>query len=219
VSAHQLTTRSLALALLAVSISPYVARANDQQKAEKQCKKMTAMSADATARTIISQSMADFLKVDRMQLVRERRTLNLTYGSLFVAHELAPSDVQLAIVAAQLQNGKSVVQVANDSKADWHAIAEAAKKFNARIEDDVYKHFLRAEVNKQIVPADKYNPQADVIKADADVTPEEIAQAHQIYVFWRDRAAPNRAANLDTASQTAVGKSADVFKGGDRPRP
>jgi len=218
-SAHRLTTRSRILAWLTILlIGTLPALAGDQQKADKQCRRITAITADAMARSIVSQSIADFLGVERMQLVRERHALNLSYGSLFLAHELTPAGAPMAATAAQLQNDKNLATIAPSSNANWHAIAEAGRRLNAKIEDDIYKHFLHDAADKQLIPADKYNPDADIVKADTNISPEEVAQAHQIYVFWRDRAAPNHTTNLDSASQTIVGKSADVFKGGDRPR-
>lgn len=212
--------RSFHLLLLTVFLACSATHSfgNDQQKADKQCRRITATTADPMARTIVSQSMADSLKVERVQLVRERHAMNLNYGSLFIAHQLAAAGSPMIEIANQLQSGKNMAEIAAAHHADWHAIADAAKRLNGKIEDDVYKHFLHAEADKPLVLADKYNPDLDVVKADSDVTPEEIAQARQIYVFWRDRAAPNKNANLDSAAQTTVGKSADIFKGGERPR-
>ena len=65
--------------------------ASDQEKAEKQIRMMTAMSRDDTARSIISRTFADVFKMQRPQMVVERKNLGLNYGGLFLAHELALS--------------------------------------------------------------------------------------------------------------------------------
>lgn len=171
----------------ALSASP--AFSSDQQKAEKQLRKISAMATDVTARGIVSRSMSDVLKIDRDQLQRERRAMNLSYGSLLVAHELTERGMKMLDVAIRLQAHASIFDIANEQHADWKKIADDAKKLNGRIEDNIYKHFLHAEVDKGRDLTDKYDATADWVKADADPTPAEIVEAQESYVQWRDRAA------------------------------
>jgi len=83
--------RALYLAILLIAPSVISARADDQEKAEKQIRMMTATSWDDTGRSIVSRIFADVFKVPRSQLLAERRAQGLSYGSLFLAHELISS--------------------------------------------------------------------------------------------------------------------------------
>ncbi|HET9995290.1 MAG TPA: hypothetical protein VFQ18_07790, partial [Candidatus Acidoferrum sp.] len=65
------------LLVLTAALSAVPAFSDDQQKAEKQIRKISAMATDVNARSIVSRSMSDMLKVERNQLQRERRAMNL----------------------------------------------------------------------------------------------------------------------------------------------
>jgi hypothetical protein len=67
--------------LLALTLA-VLAFGDDQQKAEKQLHKITAMATDATGRRVVSITVADVLEAKRPDLVMERRTMNLNYGDL-----------------------------------------------------------------------------------------------------------------------------------------
>jgi hypothetical protein len=89
----------------------------------------------------------------------------------------------------RLQAHETIFQIANEQHADWKKIADDAKKLNGRIEDNIYKHFLHADADRDRDLTDKYDSTADWVKTDADATPAEIVEAQEIYVQWRDRAA------------------------------
>lgn len=191
---------------------------SDQQKAEKRLHQISALALDNTARTIINRTMAEMVHAERIELVRQRRAMNLSYGSLFIAHQLtAASGAKMLDIALQLEEGKNIVQIANERNADWKAIGEAAKKLNRKIEDNVYRHFQRSEPDMQLATAEKYDADSDVVRADLAVTPEEIAGARELYVFWRNRAAAPNSGALDSKTETNLGKAADIYKGGERP--
>jgi hypothetical protein len=177
------------LLVLAATLSAVPAFSDDQQKAEKQIRKISAMATDVNARSIVSRSMSDMLKIERNQLQRERRAMNLNYGCLFIAHELTARGLKMMDVAMRLQAHETVFQIANEQHADWKKIADDAKKLNGRIEDNIYKHFLHADADRDRDLSDKYDSTADWVKTDADPTPAEIVEAQEIYVQWRDRAA------------------------------
>jgi len=59
--------------------------ADDQQKAEKQTQKITAMATDSNARRTVSMTISDVLGITRRELLRERRRTGLNYGALFIA--------------------------------------------------------------------------------------------------------------------------------------
>jgi hypothetical protein len=174
--------------LLAIlSTTPILA--DDQQKAEKQIRKITAMASDVTARAIVSRAMAEMLNVKRDQLVRERRAMNLNYGEVFLAHQLAAKGTKMLDIALQLPIRNDIYQIANDHHADWRQIAGEAKKLNNRVEDGIYKHFLHLKAENERDLAEKYDARLDWVKADAKVTQAEILEAQETYVLWRDRAA------------------------------
>lgn len=177
------------LLVLAAALSAVLAFADDQQKAEKQIRKISAMATDVNARSIVSRSMSDMLKVERNQFERERRAMNLNYGHLFIAHELTASGMKMLDVAMRLQAHQTIFQIANEQHVDWKKLADEAKKLNGKIEDNIYKHFLHADADRGRDLSDKYDSTADWVKADTDVTQEEILEAQEIYVRWRDRAA------------------------------
>ena len=53
------------------------------------------MATDVNARSIVSRSMSDMLKIERNQFERERRAMNLNYGCLFIAHELTAGGMKM----------------------------------------------------------------------------------------------------------------------------
>ncbi len=177
------------LVVLSAALSAVPAFSDDQQKAEKQLRKISAMATDVSARSIVSRSMSDMLKVERNQFERERRAMNLNYGCLFIAHELTAGGMKMLDVAMRLQAHQTIFQIANDQHVDWKKIADDAKKLNGKIEDNIYKHFLHADADRDRDLTDKYDSTADFVKADTDVTPAEILEAQETYVQWRNRAA------------------------------
>src|SRR5882672_3226743 len=136
----------LSITLLALTIA-IPAFGDDQQKAEKQLHKITAMATDATGRRVVSITVADALEAKRPDLVMERRTMNLNYGDLFVAHGLVQRGAKMEDIAAQLKAGKNIGQIATEQQADWKQIAADAKKLNAKMEDNLYKHFLSGKAD------------------------------------------------------------------------
>ena len=197
--------RALYLAILLVVAAALPALSDDQEKAEKQIKMMIALSRDDTARSIVSRIFADVFKVQRPQLVAERKSLGLNYGSLFLAHELALSSSSLQQLSQQLRAKKTLPEIANSFSADWKRIASDAKKMNDRINNGIYKHFLHAEADKQRELEDHYVAAADLIRADAESTPDEILKAQANYIFWRNLAAPKSDQAADRS--TPIGKS------------
>ncbi|HZP18473.1 MAG TPA: hypothetical protein VFB00_10930 [Terriglobales bacterium] len=181
------------------------ALADDQQKAVKQMRLMTAMARDATARAIISRAFSDTFKVARPQLVAERKFLGLSYGNFLLARQMMLSGSTLQQIADQLRAGRTILQIAGDARVDWKRIASEAKKMNNRIHDRIYDHFLHDGPDKERDRAEQYDPANDVVSDDADTTPEEILKAANEYVFWRNLAAPKSASQAD--GNSVVGHS------------
>jgi len=177
---------------------------DDQEKAEKQLHKISALATDGTGRRVVSVTVADTLELKRPDLVTERRTMNLNYGDLFVAHTLVKSGTKMDDIAAQLKAGKKFDQIASEQHADWKQIGAEAKKLNAKVEDNLYNHFLNGKPLADRDAAENYDPNIDGVTADNDVSKDEIAEAERTYLLWRDRAEKKKGSSLDASSEKAA---------------
>jgi hypothetical protein len=200
----------ITLLLLSIAIPAF---SDDQQKAEKQLHKIVAMATDATGRRVVSIVVAETLEAKRPELVIERRSMNLNYGDLFVAHVLVKQGTKMDDIANQLKAGKKIGQIANEQHVDWKQIAADAKKLNAQMEDHLYKHFLNGKADVERDVADGYDPMIDGVAADNDVSKEDIADAEHTYQTWRDRADKARDSKLDASTEKAAqGARGDPIK-------
>ncbi|MFZ1008075.1 MAG: hypothetical protein WAN65_14640, partial [Candidatus Sulfotelmatobacter sp.] len=193
---------------------------NDQQKAEKRLRRISAMAVEsAAARAIVNQTIAEVVHAQRMELMRQRHAMNLSYGSLFIAHQLTAAGATMLDIAVQLQSGKDIVQIANERNANWKLVGDATKQLNDKIDDNIYRHFLHLKAEQELTAAEKYDPRTDVVRADQDVTPEEVANARADYDCWKNRGSAPEAGRLNTKAERELGASADIYKGGERPHP
>lgn len=191
------------LVCLAAVLISVPAVANDQQKAQKELNKVTALARDFTGRTVVNLSMSQTLNVPRTTLVQERADTGLNYGSLFLASELVKSGATMPDIAAQLKAGKKVTDVANDRHADWKAIAEDAKKFNGTVDRNLYKYFISEKrsatpVAMKTAPAvaDEYDVHHDGVKADADdASDKDIEDAQNRFLMLKKSAADAKGDN------------------------
>jgi len=199
--------RSCAFALLlTASVSAF---SQEYKNAEKQARKVTAMATDKTGRRLVSMTMSDTLKIPRSELVAERGQSGMDYGSLFVAHRLVSDGSSFNDISAEWKSGTSIWQIGDERHANWKQIASAAHKLNTKVEDYVYRHFLNkrnTDADDERDAADHYDPLRDGVKADFDVTIEEITEAQTRYVFWRTRAGEvqGKNAGLSMAEEKAV---------------
>jgi hypothetical protein len=191
----------IALLIFAVAIPAF---GDDQQKAEKQLHKITAMASDATGRRVVSSTVADSLQVKRPDLVMERRNMNVNYGDLYIAHVLLKSGSKMDDISAQLKAGKKMQEIADQQHVDWKQVAGDAKKLNSKVEDNLYNHFLNGKPLTDRDAAEGYDPMIDGVGADSDVSKDEIADAEHTYLLWRDRADQKKASSLDTSSEKAA---------------
>jgi hypothetical protein len=192
---------SATLLVLTLAISAF---GDDQQKADKQLHKVTALATDSTGRRVVSATVADALEAKRPDLVVERRTMNINYGDLYVAHVLVKGGAKMDDIAAQLKAGKKMGQIASEQHSDWKQIAADAKKLNAKIEDNLYNHFLNGKPLTDRDAAEGYDPMIDGVAADNDVSKDEIADAEHTYLLWRDRADQKKGSNLDASSEKSA---------------
>jgi len=163
--------------------------ADDQSKAEKQIAKITAMAADLTGRRAVNQSMSEQFSVKKSDLVQQRRELNCNYGCLFLVRELIASGVSVDDINKQFKAGKSAPAAANELKANWKQIASDAKKLNSKIEDNLYAFFVGRKGEKEAADAtDVYDATMDGVSSDTSVSQQDLADAQDRYLFWRNRA-------------------------------
>ena len=164
--------------------------ADDQEKATKEVKKITSISVDSNMRSIVNRTMAEMLKTGRLDLVKERTDMNLNYGDLFLANQLAAGGVKMEDIAAQRKAGKTIFDVASNSHANWKQINSDAKKLNKKIDDNIEKYFRDSKKQAAIDQADKYDAKADRVAADTDISKDEYAEAQSRYLHLHDNASP-----------------------------
>jgi hypothetical protein len=193
-------TRILILAVSATLALP--AFGDDQQKAEKELTKITAMATDFTGRRAVNLTMSETFGVPRPKLVETRTQTGLNYGSLFVAEQLVKNGLTVQDIAAQLQSGKNIGAIANEQHLDWKEMARAAKKFNSAVDTNLYKYFIHEKGSVAQDVADKYDVHYDGVKADADVSKEDISAAQDRFSKWKDQAAKAQGSDRDKTLST-----------------
>lgn len=183
---------------------PLLYAADDQQKAHKTLNKLTAMAIDPAGKRAVSQAMSQQLSITRDDLAQRRHSMNLNYGDLFVAYEVTRSGMLMDDLAGKIKTGKTVWQAANDVHADWKRIATEAKKLSSKVDNNLLAHFASKKSDAERERADGYDPFRDTVKADSNVTQQEIEDAQQSYAFLRDHAGSVSGSNLDSVSEQAV---------------
>ena len=180
------------------------ASADDQEKGTKEIKKITSISVDSNMRSVVNRTMADMLKVKRLDLAKERQEMNLNYGDLFLMHQLTAGGAKMEDIAAQLKTGKKIFDIANDNHANWKQINSEAKKLNKKIDDNIEKYFADSKKQAALDQADEYDAKADKVAADSDISKDEYADAQKRYQQLHDMASsqlPNGDANVRNNSQ------------------
>ena len=162
---------------------------DDQQKAQKELTKLTAMATDFTGRRAVNLAISQQLNVPRPKLVEARGQTGLSYGSLFLAEELAKNGVTMDDIAAQLKAGKGIVDLANERHLDWKQVTADAKKANQAADQNLYQYFLKQKESAAQDEKDQYDVHYDGVKADADVSQNDISAAQDRYLREKDRAA------------------------------
>src|ERR1700686_3354358 len=198
----------LCVVLIALTIA-LPAFADDQQKAEKQLHKLTAMATDPTGRRVVSITVADTLEAKRTELVLERRAMNLNYGDIFIANGLVKNGAKMVDIAAQLKAGKNIGQIAAERHLDWKQAGLDAKKLNAKMQENLYKHFVNASADTARDLDEGYDPMIDGVAADNNVPKDDIDDAQRTYLQLKDRAGKATNSKLDAATE----KSAQGVRG------
>ena len=198
------TIRSCFFLCAIASALAVTAFADDQEKATTEIKRITSISVDANMRSIVNRTMADMLKVSRLDLVKQRQELNLNYGALFLTHQLTAGGAKIEDIAAQLKAGKKIFDIANEDHANWKEINSEARKLNKKIDDNVENYFRDSKKLAAIDRADQYSPQADKVSADTEMTKNEYADAQKRYQHLHDLAfaqLPTGDANVRNSGQ------------------
>ena len=177
------------------------ARADDQSKAQELLVKATAMASDPTGKRAVSQACSEILSAPRMDLVRWRRDLNLSYGDLFLAYHLSKIGVKLEDLATQLKSGQTVWQIAKQKDVKWSEIVAEAKRMNSRIDANLVRHFENREAGSGRDQAEGYDPYVDSVKADGSVSQKQIQEAQDRYLFLRGHTRTSSATKLDTSTE------------------
>jgi hypothetical protein len=200
---------SLVVFVASISLSVW---ADEQQKAQKQVNKISAMAADLTGRRVVNQSIAEQFSVKRADLVFERRQNNWNYGTLFIVHQLIANGAKLDDIAERMKAGKSLNDVANEFHADWKQIGAEAKKLNTKIEDNLYNFFMNKRPDDK---ANGYDLATDGVVADMAVSQADLDEAQDRYSFWRNRAGVKSDGTLEHNKEQAARQTIDpVRKGG-----
>lgn len=185
-------SQTIRLGVMVVSLSllteAHGADDDRQLKALQIKNKISALAADPEARPLVSMAIAEFLKVPRLELVRQRQAANLSYGSLFLAYRLAKSNDSIQQIIDQLRAGKTVWEIGNQENADWGHIAIDGRKLNDKIEATVYDFFLNGADPKRY-PADGYVAAKDRVPSDLEgLTKQDLEAARDTYARCYRRA-------------------------------
>lgn len=183
---------------------PLFAAADDQQKAHKLLNKVTAMATDSAGKRAVSLAMSQYLSVTRAELIQRRQAMNLNYGDLFVAYQLMKTGTKIDEIAAKLKAGKTLWQTAEEEHADFKQIAGEARKLGSKVDACLTAHFVNKKADAERERADNYDPFRDAVKADGDVSQQEIEDAQQRYIFLRDHTSSVSDSSLDTSTERAA---------------
>jgi hypothetical protein len=187
---------------LVPSLLPAVS--DEQEKAHKILNKINAMATDPAGKRAVSLAMSQHLSVARAELAQRRRALNLNYGELFVAYELVKSGKKIDDIAAKVKMGKTVWQTADEEHADWKQIVSEARKLNSRVDTSLLKHFVNTKTEAERDRADAYNPFQDTVRADNNVSQQEIEDAQTRYIFLRDHAGGASDSTREKSSEQSI---------------
>jgi hypothetical protein len=190
--------------------------ADDQEKATKEIMKIAAIAADSNMRSVVNRTLADMLRVKRLDLVKERQEADLNYGGLFLAHQVTASGAKMEDITAQLKAGKSIFDIANEDHANWKQINSDARKLNTKIDDNIAKYFTDSKKQVQLDQADNYDSKADKVAADSNITKEEYAEAQSRYQRLHDLASSQSPANGQNQGQVFQNQTTQTGGRGSR---
>lgn len=189
------------ISFLLVLTTALPAVCDDQAKAKAALDKATAMASDPVGKRAVSLAVSEMLSVQRSEVVRWRKELNLNYGEMCIAHHLMRAGTKIDDIASQMKNGQTIWRIADQKQINWKEIASEAKKMNSKVDANLLKHFSNHQGEVQRDQAEGYDPAFDTVKADGDVSQKEVEGAQQRYLFLRDHARSISDAKLDTSTE------------------
>lgn len=192
------------LLFLLLFLIPVFASADEQQKAHKALNKLTAMAIDPAGKRAVSMAMAQRFSIPRGEMVQFRHAVNLNYGDLFVAYKLVNGGAKMEDIASQLKAGNTVWRVADEQHADWKRVARDAKKLSGKVDHHLLGHFAGKKSETERDRSDGYDPVLDNVKADGNVSQQEIEEAQQRYIFLREHAGTVSDSTLDTSTEKSA---------------
>jgi Skp family chaperone for outer membrane proteins len=107
-------------------------------------------------------------------------------------------------IAAKMKTGKTVWQAADEEHVDWKQIANEAKKLSGKVDSNLTAHFANRKAEAERDKADAYDPAVDSVRADSDVSQQDMEDAQQRYVFLRDHTSSPTGASLGTSDERAA---------------
>lgn len=197
-------TKGICFSLILMPMLASFSWANEQEKVQRLLNKVTAMAMDPAGRRAVSLAVCESLFVSRSELARQRREMDMNYGELFLTYQFIKSGAKMNNIVAQRTSGKTVWQMAEAQNANWKEIASEIKKLNGRIDVNLLKHFANRKADAERDRADGYDPYLDSVKADSNVSQQDLDDAQKRYMFLRDHAGVTSDASLDTATEKAV---------------
>ena len=192
------------LLLLLFFLVPLLAASDEQQRAHKLLNKVTAMATDPSGKRAVSLAMSECLSVGREELAQRRHAMNMNYGDLFVAYQLLKSGAKMDEIAAKLKSGETIWQAADEQHANWKQITSEGKKLSGKVDANLLRHFTNRKAEAARDQSDAYDPFRDSVKADGDVSQQEIEDAQQRYAFLRDHAGVMAGGTLDTSTEQSA---------------
>ena len=175
---------------LLLSVATSAAAADEQAKAERQLRRITALANDSTARRIVNAEMARYFHVEPLSIVAERVGYGFTYGDAFLFHQLIACESDITLLARELRSGHSIAEIAAAQHVDWRRIDTAAGHFEKLLRDSLYRYFsVAAQTTNASVP---YNPVFDWVKADqSGFHEDDLKWAIHLYLSTRYMALRN----------------------------
>ncbi len=175
------------------------------------------MAADFTGRRVVNLTIAAVVSVPRAKLVEERRNTGLNYGSLFLVEELAKNGTTMEDIAAKLKTGKSIAEIANEQQLGLETNCGRREKLNGAVDRNLSKYFLRQKDSAAQDLKDAYDVNYDGVKADAEVSKNDISAAQDRFLLWKDQAAKTQGEGRDkklSAGDERVAYSDHLANGG-----
>jgi hypothetical protein len=192
------------LLLLLFFLVPLLAASDEQQRAHKLLNKVTAMATDPSGKRAVNLAMSECLSLGREELAQRRHAMNMNYGDLFVAYQLVKSGAKMDEIAAKLKSGETIWQTADEQHANWKQITNEGKRLSGKVDTNLLRHFTNRKAEAERDQADVYDPLLDSVRADSDVSQQEIEDAQKRYAFLHDHAGIASGGTLDTSTEKSA---------------